>query len=344
MRRRLGIIAVGAGGAVLGGLLLAFSGVVEVSSSSPLWRATDFVQRAAVRQSVALRSLGISTPPLDDPAMIRRGAGHYELVCAACHGSPAGPPDAIAAAMVPAPPRLVEQMDRWRPPPRLFWTVKHGIRFSAMPAFPTQLRDDEVWALVAFLRAMPDMAPAEYASLAGLGAATTCASCHGDGRAAADTAFPRLDLQSPDYIAATLRAFRAGHRASGPMMAATARLSDAEIDELAAFYGRRAAADLDCTGPALDIVTRGLPSDSIPACQSCHGPGARPDFPRLTGQRADYIETQLRLFSELGADRGGRYAGIMAEVAQRVPSGMFAALAACYAGLGETPLSSGTEF
>ena len=36
-------------------------------------------------------------------------------------------------------------MAQWHPEARIFATVKQGIRRTAMPAWPTQMRDDEVW-------------------------------------------------------------------------------------------------------------------------------------------------------------------------------------------------------
>jgi hypothetical protein len=51
-------------------------------------------------------------------------------------------------------------------PEQLFSIVKHGIKFTGMPAWPVQQRDDEVWAMVAFLRRLPDLDAAGYRRLA----------------------------------------------------------------------------------------------------------------------------------------------------------------------------------
>ena len=57
--------------------------------------------------------------------------------------------------MLPVPPDLSATVDEWTDA-QLFRIVKHGIRFTGMPAWPTQTRDDEVWMMVAFLRALPE--------------------------------------------------------------------------------------------------------------------------------------------------------------------------------------------
>lgn len=311
---RLRLLIVGAAGAVFGLGLLLTSGILNFAASAGHWDVTDLFMDMAARQSVTARSIGIHAPELDDPRRIRRGAGHYEMVCAACHGSPSRPAASIAANLTPKPPDLVEQMQRWRPAERVFWTVKHGIKRTAMPAWPTQDRDDEVWDMVAFLRVIGSMSAAEYLDLAGDGRGPNCSACHGEDGTGRDGAFPRLDILSLDYIADALRAFRDGKRASGTMITAASGLTDAEIVELAQTYGREAApASSSPVSEGERIANFGIPDRDIAACESCHGATARRDFPRLAGQNADYIITQVELFNTLGEARGGRHAELMAK-------------------------------
>jgi cytochrome c553 len=262
--------------------------------------------------------------------MIQRGAGHYDLICATCHGSPAGPPGMLAETMEPEPPPMVDQMGHWRPPGRLFWTVKNGIRRSAMPAWPDQRRDDEVWSMVAFLRAMPQMSPERYDALSGRTAATMCARCHGEDGQGRDGAYPRLDIQTPAYIAATLRAFRDGSRASGTLQLIAHSLTDEAIETLAARYGNRNIAPRGDAGRGARIALDGIPERKVPACESCHGEQARADYPRLSGQEPEYLLNQLRLFATLGVERGGPYAPIMAEAVRGLSHEEMATIAAWY--------------
>ncbi len=310
---RLGLALAGGLMAILGGALFLLSGIPNFAASNGQFGPVDWLQTMAGRQSVTLRSAAIDVPELDDPALIRRGAGHYEMVCAQCHGSPAGPPERFAADIVPLPPRLMAQMEHWRPPARVFWTVRHGIRQSAMPAWPSELRDDEVWAVVAFIEAMPEMTAVEYVELAGPERGA-CLSCHGEDGTGRNGTAPRLDIHSPAYIATALRAFRDGTRQSGTMIAAARNLDDAAIDRLAAGFGRRTPVAPDGPAAGRDIAERGLPARDIPACDSCHAAG-RADYPRLAGQWKHHLRTQLELFREHGVARGGPYADIMAEVA-----------------------------
>jgi cytochrome c553 len=335
-------MAAGAGIALFGLALLALSGVIDVAANVRPFALTEWLWHVGVRQSVTLRSIGMEVPPLDDPAMVRRAAGHYELVCATCHGSPARPPATFARHLLPKPPELIRQMDRWRPPARVFWTVKHGIRHTAMPAWPDQLRDDEVWDMVAFLRAMPDIAPDAYRALSGHGSADVCARCHGRDGEGLGGGLPRLDIQSPAYLAAALAAFRDGSRTSGIMKSIATGLSDEAIVDLASRYGRH----LDAARPAgtelgAQVARHGVPDRKVAPCEGCHGPAARMDYPRLAGQDQAYIERQLRLFVELGASRGGRHAAIMAEAVAGLSEEEIEAVAEWYGGPSRPKVAEG---
>ena len=327
--RRFWPYIVGAVGGVIGLALLALSGVLGVAASSRPFALTEWFFHTAVRQSVTLRSLWVEVPPLVDDGMARRAAGHYDLVCATCHGSPAGPRAAFARHLVPHPPGLVDQMTHWRPPARIFWTVKHGIARSAMPAWPDQLRDDEVWDMVGFLTRMPDLSAEDYRRLAGRGEGT-CARCHGPDGTGGGSGLPRLDIQSPAYLAAALAAFRDGGRTSGTMRTVAHGLDDAAIAELAERFGRRTAAAGAGGARGAEIALRGIPDRKVPACEQCHGANARPDWPRLAGQDRAYIANQLRLFVTLGAARGGPHAEIMAEAAHGLSAADIDAVAAWY--------------
>jgi len=66
--------------------------------------------------------------------------------------------------------------------------------------------------------------------------ATSCAGCHGPDGISANPLWPNLAGQKAAYLVKQLRAFRDGTR-QDPMMSAMARpLSDADIDNLAAYY------------------------------------------------------------------------------------------------------------
>ena len=74
----------------------------------------------------------------------------------------------------------------------------------------------------------------------------------------------------------------------------------------------------DAEGLGAEIAARGIPERDIAACNSCHESG-RLEFPRLMGQDREYLVTQLELFNEHGAERGGHHAQIMAQAIRVLP-------------------------
>ena len=278
---------------------------------------------AAVAGALFGQATGIDVPALEETAMIRRGAGHYERVCASCHASPDRPDLGDELALTPPPPKLHLRVDGW-PPEVLFATVKHGIPNTAMPAWPAQDRDDEVWDMVAFLGVLPSL-DARVLSPAGrrryrvpratLPLRPTCIACHGaDGRGSPDGAFPRLDIQSEPTSSprcspsATARAPAASCRARSAASTTT--------NSPPSPRSTRVTRSPSPAGAPPPIIKTGIPARKIPACGACHGPPspARPDFPALAGQYEPYLLNQLRLFAT-GHRGGGPFAALMHEAA-----------------------------
>ena len=69
----------------------------------------------------------------------------------------------------------------------------------------------------------------------------SCVECHGPGDGARNPRYPRLAGQHPDYLALQLRLFKHGRRGgtaySHIMETIAGSLEDADIDDLAAWYG-----------------------------------------------------------------------------------------------------------
>lgn len=105
-----------------------------------------------------------SEVPGDDPAVIATGARIYAESCAACHGSRLeGQPDwrsRNAAGRLPAPPHDASGHTWHHPMKVLFEITKYGVgRFAGpgyvtdMPAFEGRLSDDEIRAVLEYIRA-----------------------------------------------------------------------------------------------------------------------------------------------------------------------------------------------
>jgi cytochrome c553 len=351
-----------------GGFLYAWSGLVPIAASSGHWAITSWVLGFTMRNAVETHSLGTQVPPLDDPALVLKGAGHYATGCAACHGAPGEARSLIVQQMTPKPPFLPPMISEWTPA-QLFWIVKNGIKFTAMPAWPALQREDEVWAMVAFLQQLPALTSEQYERLAygeranaGSGADATpdhlrplaeplgpalanCVRCHrADGAGRGRGAFPKLADQTEAYLLASLQAFAKGERFSGIMQPIAAGLSEDTMRALAGYYADQAgfgvppaptdAPDAIARGKA--IAEQGVPEQGIPSCADCHGPKQAPRnpiYPKLAGQYAGYLALQLELF-KAGKRGGTPYAHIMQSIAKRLSAEQIRDLAAYYASLG----------
>jgi mono/diheme cytochrome c family protein len=155
-----GLVMAGAAGA-----LVAWLGLYDVSATSqhtdPVYKLLHY----SMRRSVQARADALAAPrDLDSPARIESGLVHYRVWCIQCHGAPGVGPDPLAFGLTPAPANLLAAGRTW-PPGDIFWIVKHGIKMSGMPAWAWRLSDEEIWEVVAFVRAMPRLAPSDYEAL-----------------------------------------------------------------------------------------------------------------------------------------------------------------------------------
>lgn len=341
-------------------ITFAWTGLFPLSASSGHAPITYWFLDFGKRNVVGTLSTGIDVPPLDDPALVMKGAGHYATACAPCHGAPGKQP--FIKGMTPRPPNLQEKADRWKDE-ELFWIVKHGIKFTGMPAWQAQDRDDEIWAMVDFLKTLPaldanayeHLAYGDIAKLASNdnshaedldGVLENCVRCHGaDGSGRGNGAFPRLTQQNEAYLFESLRAYADGTRPSGIMQAAVANLEPGTLRALAKYfsavvpqvYARPAEREPELFSAGQTIALQGAPARGVPACRHCHASDPRTRnarFPVLHGQYDRYLESQLELF-RAGTRAGTSYATIMNIVADGMSDADIRAVAHYYSKLDE---------
>jgi mono/diheme cytochrome c family protein len=146
------------------GLVAVWTGAYDVAASSGHARAAYWVLHTTMRNSVQRQAKGLEPLAPFTAANVAEGAEHFKGMCVACHGAPRGAAEREewAQTIVPRPPELVGIVPRWTPG-ELFWIVKHGIKMTAMPAFGPTHSDQDIWNIVAFLKALPTMSAAEYA-------------------------------------------------------------------------------------------------------------------------------------------------------------------------------------
>ncbi len=358
MKRRLIELAILIATLSVLGVIVLVSGIVPIKASSGHWPITRWTLEFASERSVGLHSSGSKVPPLDERGMVPLGAATFDSNCRWCHGAPGFQQPPVAAQMTPHPPNLSEAVGSWDDE-ELFYILKHGIKFTGMPAWPTQKREQEIWPVVAFLRELPNMDAARYANLVEreiddhvnessliIHLAQSCTSCHTlGGSGSVNSRVPVLSGQSEAYLRNSLIAYQTGTRYSGVMMPTAHPLTDEQIDALADYFSKQAVKptrlsdsqqeDLIATGRSL--AHQGDKLAKIPSCVDCHGPGEilrSDEYPKLAGQPADYLLRQLELFAQ--RDRGGsKNASLMHPVADNLNDSQRLSLSAYYASIKE---------
>lgn len=140
-------------------------------------------------------------------------------------------------------------------------------------------------------------------------AETVCVACHSaDGNSQAP-ANPNLAGQIPEYLHKQLSNFRSVDgkppvRNSAIMGGMAAMLSDEDVSSLSVYFSQQKLKPATSTDEKLVAEGRKLWrmgdfDKGIPACAGCHGAtgaGLPAQYPRLSGQHAEYTEGQLVKF------------------------------------------------
>ena len=197
----------------------------------------------------------------------------------------------------------------------------------AAPGAPAATHGPAPAAMVA----KPDLAQGEAKFTA------VCAACHGADGNSGTPANPKLAQQHPEYVVKQLQEFKSGKRPSPIMQPMAAQLSDADMKNIAAWVTTKKAKagfakDKELVSMGERIYRGGIADRQVAACAGCHSPngaGLPSQYPRLSGQHADYTAAQLTAFRE-GIRKNGP---IMMQVAAKMSDREIRAVSDYIAGL-----------
>jgi mono/diheme cytochrome c family protein len=142
--------------ACLFGYVVLISGGIPASADGqplPLERWAASTSLDATLDHLAPK--GPNPVALTDTNLIA-GVELYGQHCAICHGTAKGgaSPSPVAKGEYPQPPQLAADGVEDDPEEFSFWKIKHGIRWTGMPAWKDTLTDQQIWALALFLKHM----------------------------------------------------------------------------------------------------------------------------------------------------------------------------------------------
>ncbi len=226
-----------------------------------------------------------AAPPKPDPVEAGKAAA---AGCGGCHGE-------VGISKTPGMPSLVA-LD-----PKYFVAAltayRSGQRKHDMMKSLVGALSDENLNNIALFYALQKPAnaqtPAPGDRAAGKAAAgSACAACHGDQGVSGNPATPSLAGQDSQYVAAALRAYKDGSRKDESMKGPAAALDERVMKDMAAYYAAQQPQPLNVRRP---LTT----AEWVERCDRCHGTNGNstdPMMPRLSAQRADWLEQVLQAY------------------------------------------------
>lgn len=141
-----------------------------------------------------------------------------------------------------------------------------------------------------------------------------CAACHGANGVSVAPAQPNLGGQNIKYLYKQMVDFKTKARRNGVMEAQLVGLTQQDLADVAGYYAAQTPwtpgyGSKATYAAAQKLYLGGDKSRGIIPCAGCHDPkGAGNEwaaFPRLGGQHATYLATQLKMFRAAGREDEG---------------------------------------
>lgn len=149
-----------------------------------------------------------------------------------------------------------------------------------------------------------------------------CIACHGEAGKSVLPENPVLAQQHPEYLVKQLSEYKDGKRADPIMLGMAAMLSDEDMKNVSAYLAQQkaepgAATDKDLAALGEKIYRGGIQDRNIASCAGCHSPngaGIPAQYPRLSGQHAQYVVTQLNHFRDGTRDNNQQMTDVAAKL------------------------------
>jgi mono/diheme cytochrome c family protein len=143
---------------LLSGLALMQLGLMPVNADGSHSSLEARIMPRVLHASIVRHASADTNPLAVNEENLKEGASTYKAMCARCHSTLGGNPSVYGQSFYPPAPRLAGGMSNYTDS-QLFWTIKHGIRNTGMPAWGAMLSDDEIWQIVSLLKNSQDLPP-----------------------------------------------------------------------------------------------------------------------------------------------------------------------------------------
>ena len=160
---------------------------------------------------------------------------------------------------------------------------------------------------------------------AGAKGATACRGCHGANGISPNDTWPNLAGQHAVYLARILGAYQSGAQKDVVMTPIAQSLSDADVQNFAAYYGSLSCKAAPVETSIGDAAAGEALSNNCVACHGATGIASNPAWPSIAGQKPVFLVNALKAFRA-----GLRKDPMMAGVARNLSDADIANLAAYY--------------
>ena len=142
------------------GLVAVIGGFVPARADVPPPAPEEWAATTSLHATIARETRGVTSPVALDDANLLAGIKLYGANCAVCHGASDAKTSTLAKGFYVKSPQLAKDGVEDDAEATTFWKLKHGIRFTAMPAFGENLSDEDLWKVALFLKHMDRLPPA----------------------------------------------------------------------------------------------------------------------------------------------------------------------------------------
>jgi len=167
MRRWVYVLAAIGTATVLVGTIGALLGYAAVrrgfSARAAPSRLEEWLAVSMRRWSTPANVRDANNPVVVTPAVLREARAHWADHCAICHANDGSGDTQIGRNLYPRAPDIRAERTQHLTDGELYSIIENGIRLTGMPAWgaSASMKDEETWALVAFIRHLPKLSEQE---------------------------------------------------------------------------------------------------------------------------------------------------------------------------------------
>lgn len=142
-------------GVVLGLLVAFLAGLLVIAPAALTHKESGPIETWYGDIAVSLVSrLGSSQPAATSQAALASGRTAYQSSCAQCHGATGDGKGVFGQSTFPPATDLTGGSAKAKSDAQLFRIVKDGLGLTAMPAYASQYHDEDIAALVGYVRSL----------------------------------------------------------------------------------------------------------------------------------------------------------------------------------------------